>query len=107
VQVRPSAPRIHVSRSAHLSCGNQTLPTRGYKHKKRIRLTDQDRWMARVLAHEADVPSRWLLDDRARGYSWVKIGRYWGMSRRLVRVTLAESQRVHYQPRRLHCSTGR
>lgn len=107
VQVRPSAPRVHVSTRLSHRCGNEIRPIRSYKAKKRYSLTIQDRWMAKTLAYETGIPKRWLLDDRKSGYSWVKIGHKWGVSRRMVRSVLAESRRIHQRPRMERCLTSR
>ena len=107
VQVRPSAPRIQVRTNISHRHENRVQPRRVKKYYKRHTLTVQDRWIATTLSYETGVPKRWLLDDRTRGYSWVKIGRRWDMSRRMVRFALAESQRVHSQPRNVRCLTSR
>jgi len=107
VQVIPSVSRIKVSTTLSHRHNHRVKAQRVKKCRKRNTLTMADRWMAKTLAYETSVPKRWLLSDRARGFSWAKIGHRRGISRNLIRTTLAESHRVHYQPRMKKCLTSR
>ena len=59
------------------------LPTRYYRH---VEVSRRDRRIAKRLASYTGVPRRELIHARRMGYSWNEIGRWLGVSKRVVKA---------------------
>jgi hypothetical protein len=81
---------VHVDNGAyrHGRVYRQALPVRYYE---RVRVSQNDRKIARRLARYSGVPQRELIQLRKEGYSWREIGRWLGVPRKVVHAAKKQS----------------
>lgn len=78
--------RVHVDTSPshrHVKYRRASLPDR---HRAVLKLSRQDRRIAKRLARYTGAPKRELLRMRRMGYRWSEIGRWLDVPRRVVRA---------------------
>ena len=90
--------------------------TRGYRralparYHQEFRVTKRDKKIARRLGRYTGVPKRELIQLRKQGYSWREIGRWLGVSRRVVRAAKSHASWRHFLDRNRYgryCEVGR
>jgi len=66
----------------------QALPVR---YQPAVRITKQDKNIAKRLSRYTGVPRRELIQMRKQGYAWGEIGRWLGLSRGVVRAAKSQA----------------
>lgn len=84
----------------------QALPAR---YHQKVRISKRDKNVAKRLARYTGTPKRELIQLRKQGYSWREIGRWLGISRKVVRAAKTQASWRHFLNHRRpgpYCEVG-
>ena len=104
VRVGTPSPQVRVKVRPNGWCG--THSGSNGRHRQEIHhLTKRDYRVAKRLARSTGIYWKSLIKDRSRGYSWVEIGRMWGVPRKLVSLALNDFRTVRCVETPRRCGT--
>lgn len=84
--VRTPYGTVHVDNGYHRGVRVKQRRPLPFVRRVEVRITKQDRRMAKRLTGYLGVPKRELLQLKRQGYRWVEIGRGYGLSRSTIRA---------------------